>query len=276
MRTRWPHTPIRGYEVDDAVREVIRRAGYGDFFIHRTGHSIGTKDHGQGANMDNLETHDSRRLLAMTGFSIEPGIYLPGEFGVRTEVNIALTADGRRGHRRRPATRAAPPAGLSRAALPMAGRGPTTELPTLLASTPWDTATALGRWLAPSSPADELTLARDAAASARLDLGDFHPALALLTAHERQRAVLLLAWTRALFAAAAEPAAPGERVARLHRATFHLARALAGEPSESAFLRLFAAESGRRSFGRAALEDLLAAARAGRRAAAAGDRGGGG
>ena len=93
VRTRWPHTPIRGYEVDDAVREVIRRAGYGDFFIHRTGHSIGTKDHGQGANMDNLETHDSRRLLAMTGFSIEPGIYLPGEFGVRTEVNIALTAE---------------------------------------------------------------------------------------------------------------------------------------------------------------------------------------
>ena len=92
VRSRWPRTPIRGYEVDDAVREVIRRAGYGDFFIHRTGHSIGTKDHGQGANMDNLETHDSRRLLAMTGFSIEPGIYLPGEFGVRTEVNIALTS----------------------------------------------------------------------------------------------------------------------------------------------------------------------------------------
>ena len=91
VAARWPRTPIRGYEVDDAVREVIRRSGYGDFFIHRTGHSIGTKDHGQGANMDNLETHDSRRLLAMTGFSIEPGIYLPGEFGVRTEVNIALT-----------------------------------------------------------------------------------------------------------------------------------------------------------------------------------------
>jgi len=93
VRARWPRTPIRGYEVDDAVREVIRRAGYGDFFIHRTGHSIGTKDHGQGANMDNLETHDTRRLLAMTGFSIEPGIYFPGEFGVRTEVNIALTAE---------------------------------------------------------------------------------------------------------------------------------------------------------------------------------------
>ncbi len=93
VRSRWPATPIRGYEVDDAVREVVRRAGYADYFIHRTGHSIGEKDHGQGANMDNLETHDSRRLIAMTGFSIEPGIYLPGEIGVRTEVNIALTPE---------------------------------------------------------------------------------------------------------------------------------------------------------------------------------------
>jgi Xaa-Pro aminopeptidase len=91
VQSRWPATPIRGYEVDDAAREVIRRAGYADKFIHRTGHSIGTSDHGQGANMDNLETHDTRRLLPMTGFSIEPGIYLPGDFGVRTEINIALT-----------------------------------------------------------------------------------------------------------------------------------------------------------------------------------------
>ncbi len=91
VRSRWPSTPLRGYEVDDAVREVIRKAGYGEQFIHRTGHSIGVSDHGQGANMDNLETHDTRRLIAMTGFSIEPGIYLPGEFGVRTEVNVALT-----------------------------------------------------------------------------------------------------------------------------------------------------------------------------------------
>jgi len=93
VQSRWPTTPIRGYEVDDATREVIRAAGYGEHFIHRTGHSIGIQDHGQGANMDNLETHDTRRLIAMTGFSIEPGIYLPGEFGVRTEVNIALTPD---------------------------------------------------------------------------------------------------------------------------------------------------------------------------------------
>ncbi len=93
VRSRWPGTPIRGYEVDDAAREVIRRSGYGEQFIHRTGHSIGMQDHGQGANMDNLETHDTRRLIAMTGFSIEPGIYLPGELGIRSEVNIALTPE---------------------------------------------------------------------------------------------------------------------------------------------------------------------------------------
>jgi Xaa-Pro aminopeptidase len=80
--------------VDDAARHVIQQAGYGEYFIHRTGHSIGITDHGQGANMDNLETHDSRRLLAMTGFSIEPGIYLHGDFGVRSEINVALTAGG--------------------------------------------------------------------------------------------------------------------------------------------------------------------------------------
>lgn len=91
VQERWPGTPIRGFEVDDATRQVVRDSGYGEHFIHRTGHSIGTADHGQGANMDNLETHDSRRLIAMTGFSIEPGIYLAGDFGVRSEVNIALT-----------------------------------------------------------------------------------------------------------------------------------------------------------------------------------------
>ncbi|HEV8632162.1 MAG TPA: M24 family metallopeptidase, partial [Thermoanaerobaculia bacterium] len=90
---RYPHTPVRGYEVDDAARQVIAAAGYGDKFIHRTGHSIGIADHGQGANMDNLETHDTRPLLAMTGFSIEPGIYLEGDFGVRSEINVALTPE---------------------------------------------------------------------------------------------------------------------------------------------------------------------------------------
>ena len=90
MRSRYPHQPIQGFEVDDAAREVNRKAGYGERFFHRTGHSIGTSDHGQGANLDNLETHDSRRLLPMTCFSIEPGIYLPGDFGVRSEINVVL------------------------------------------------------------------------------------------------------------------------------------------------------------------------------------------
>jgi len=143
----------------------------------------------------------------------------------------------------------------------MAARGPTTGLPTLFARDPWDGPTALGRWLVPSSPADEVVLAREAGAVARRELGDLHPALALLTAAERRRAELLLAWTGALFAAAAEEAPPTARIDRLHRAGFHLARALAGEPSDSAFLRLLAAESGRRAFGRTALEGLLAAAR---------------
>ncbi len=93
VKSRFPHQPVRGFEVDDAAREFIRKAGYGDFFIHRTGHSIGITDHGQGANMDNLETHDTRLLLPMTGFSIEPGVYLTGDFGVRSEINVALTAD---------------------------------------------------------------------------------------------------------------------------------------------------------------------------------------
>jgi Xaa-Pro aminopeptidase len=94
VRSRYPHEPLAGYEVDDATRAVIAAAGYGAHFIHRTGHSIGIEDHGHGANMDNLETHDTRLLVPMTGFSIEPGIYFPGDFGVRTEVNVALTAEG--------------------------------------------------------------------------------------------------------------------------------------------------------------------------------------
>ena len=76
-----------GYEVDDAAREVINHHGYGSFFVHRTGHSIGEDVHGNGANMDNLETHDDRRIIARTCFSIEPGIYLH-EFGIRSEVNV--------------------------------------------------------------------------------------------------------------------------------------------------------------------------------------------
>lgn len=79
--------PLRGYEVDDACRAVIEQAGYGAAFVHRTGHSIGLETHGNGANMDNLETHEERLVLPGCCFSIEPGIYLP-EFGIRSEVNV--------------------------------------------------------------------------------------------------------------------------------------------------------------------------------------------
>jgi Xaa-Pro dipeptidase len=78
---------IHGFEVDDAARNHIRVKGFGDRFVHRTGHSIGTEVHGTGANMDNLETHDERRILPGSLFSIEPGIYLE-DFGVRSEVNV--------------------------------------------------------------------------------------------------------------------------------------------------------------------------------------------
>jgi Xaa-Pro aminopeptidase len=79
--------PLRGFEVDDAARSYIREQGYEQQFFHRTGHSIGMDVHGTGANMDNLETHDDRRVIPWTCFSIEPGIYLD-DFGVRSEVNV--------------------------------------------------------------------------------------------------------------------------------------------------------------------------------------------
>jgi Xaa-Pro aminopeptidase len=78
---------LQGWEVDQAARSVIDQAGYGAYFCHRTGHSIGQEIHGNGANMDNLETREERRVLPRTCFSVEPGIYLP-EFGVRSEVNV--------------------------------------------------------------------------------------------------------------------------------------------------------------------------------------------
>lgn len=81
--------PLRGYEVDRVAREVVARAGYGEAFVHRTGHNIGQDVHGEGANIDDYETHDERLLLPNTCFSIEPGIYLP-ELGVRSEVNVLL------------------------------------------------------------------------------------------------------------------------------------------------------------------------------------------
>jgi Xaa-Pro aminopeptidase len=84
---------IRGFEADDAARSVIRNAGFSDYFTHRTGHNIALELHGSGAHLDNLETHDQRRILPNTCFSVEPGIYLP-EFGVRSEVNM-LTSPGK-------------------------------------------------------------------------------------------------------------------------------------------------------------------------------------
>ena len=78
---------LRGFEVDDTARGYIREKGFDQYFVHRTGHSIGEDVHGSGANMDNLETHDERKIIPWTCFSIEPGIYLPA-FGVRSEVNV--------------------------------------------------------------------------------------------------------------------------------------------------------------------------------------------
>jgi len=84
--------PIAGFEADDAARAVIRDAGFGDSFTHRTGHNIASEIHGNGAHLDNLETHDERLLLPFTCFSVEPGIYLP-EFGVRSEIDMMTSAD---------------------------------------------------------------------------------------------------------------------------------------------------------------------------------------
>jgi len=86
---------LRGYEVDDAARGFIRDQGFSEYFFHRTGHSIGTEVHGTGANMDNLETHDERKVIPGTCFSVEPGIYLP-EFGVRSEVNVYIDENSAR------------------------------------------------------------------------------------------------------------------------------------------------------------------------------------
>ncbi len=84
-----------GFEVDRVVRDHIASKGYGARFVHRTGHSIGTRVHGDGANLDDLETHDTRPLVSGLGFSIEPGIYLPEEgLGVRSEIDVFLAADG--------------------------------------------------------------------------------------------------------------------------------------------------------------------------------------
>ncbi len=97
IRERWERDePIHGYQVDDCVRGYITEKGYGEFFIHRTGHNIGTVIHGNGVNLDNLETRDRRTLIPGVCFSIEPGIYL-NDFGVRTEIDVFLAGRGRDG-----------------------------------------------------------------------------------------------------------------------------------------------------------------------------------
>ncbi|HYS69936.1 MAG TPA: Xaa-Pro peptidase family protein [Gemmatimonadaceae bacterium] len=89
------HQAVRGGEVDDAARDVIVRRGYGEYFFHRTGHSIDPRDlHGSGPHIDNLETREERELIPGVGFSIEPGVYLAGDVGMRSEVNGFIGADG--------------------------------------------------------------------------------------------------------------------------------------------------------------------------------------
>jgi Xaa-Pro aminopeptidase len=86
--------PIAGHEADRAARSVIEAAGYGESFVHRTGHSIDRDLHGSGPHLDDYETHDDRRLVPGVGFSVEPGIYLPGAFGIRSEVNVFMGGGG--------------------------------------------------------------------------------------------------------------------------------------------------------------------------------------
>lgn len=94
VRARAGKGALRGFEADDAARQVIRSAGFGDYFVHRTGHSIDRDLHGSGPHLDNYETHDDREILPGAGFSVEPGIYLPGEFGIRSEVNMVWAPAG--------------------------------------------------------------------------------------------------------------------------------------------------------------------------------------
>jgi len=97
IRDKWEaNEPIPGYAIDDCVRAYITEKGYGEYFIHRTGHNIGTVIHGNGVNLDNLETRDERVLIEGICFSIEPGIYL-NDFGVRTEIDVFLVGSGRDG-----------------------------------------------------------------------------------------------------------------------------------------------------------------------------------
>jgi Xaa-Pro dipeptidase len=95
VREAWSaHRPVQGYEVDDVCRGVVQARGWAEYFIHRTGHSIDQADHGMGPNIDNLETHETRLLLPGIAFSIEPGIYIPGDVGLRTEIDVYMGEDG--------------------------------------------------------------------------------------------------------------------------------------------------------------------------------------
>jgi len=95
LRERWKKgEAVTGAALDDAARGVIRAAGFGDYFVHRTGHSIDRDLHGSGPHLDNFETADERVLIPGVGFSVEPGVYLPGRFGMRTEINVFLAESG--------------------------------------------------------------------------------------------------------------------------------------------------------------------------------------
>ena len=95
LRDAWAaRRPVQGYEVDDVCRGIVRERGWADYFIHRTGHSIDQADHGMGPNIDNLETHETRLLLPGISFSIEPGIYIRGDIGLRTEIDVYMGVDG--------------------------------------------------------------------------------------------------------------------------------------------------------------------------------------
>ena len=95
LKEKWAEGwPVTGADLDDAARGVVRDAGFGEFFVHRTGHSIDRDLHGSGPHLDNFETNDVRRLIPGIGFSIEPGVYLPGRFGVRSEINVVMHQDG--------------------------------------------------------------------------------------------------------------------------------------------------------------------------------------
>ena len=95
LRERWrPDSAVTGAQVDDAARAVIRDAGLADAFVHRTGHSIDRDLHGSGPHIDNFETEDARALVPGVGFSIEPGVYLPGRFGMRSEINVYIDTTG--------------------------------------------------------------------------------------------------------------------------------------------------------------------------------------